>query len=81
MRNGAELTEGNIMGSWEPVVTDDQMLAWMDSFHERHKASPFEVLNGLNGVHSDAAYAEAHGAWLAGIERRTGVIGRLVEDG
>lgn len=69
------------MGSWEPLVTDDQVLAWVDSFHERHGASPFEVLNGIKGPHSDAAYAEAYAVWLVGVERQTGVIGRLIDEG
>lgn len=56
------------MGSYEPLVLPDQFQAWMGEFHERYGASPYEVLNGVGGPFSDAAYAEAYGAWLAGME-------------
>lgn len=68
--------EGIPMGSWEPIITDDQYVAWNASFHERHGASPWEVLNG-RGTYSDAAYAEAYGIWLTHMERMTAGIGGI----
>lgn len=65
------------MASWEPIITDDQYAAWVASFHKRHGSSPFEVLNGINGIASDAAYAEAYGVWLTQNERKIPTMGTL----
>jgi len=56
------------MASWQPIITNEQYEAWMESFQERHGGSPYEVLNGIV-VADDAAYAEAYGVWLVKQDR------------
>jgi hypothetical protein len=47
------------------------MFSWMESFHARHGASPYQVLNEIVDA-SDAARGEAYGAWLARKEQQNG---------